>query len=113
MYLGRFCEIGETKTVFTAPAHPYTAALLSAIPPRPDQVSTTSRIRLLGEPPSPIKPPGGCRFHTRCQYAKEVCAEVTPQLQAVGPNRSVACHFPLVSTTPASTEALISKEVVK
>jgi oligopeptide/dipeptide ABC transporter ATP-binding protein len=96
MYLGRFCEIGDTADIFEHPAHPYTAALLSAIPPRPGQVDDRPRIRLLGEPPSPLEPPSGCRFRTRCAYAQEVCAKVAPKLQPHGPNRSVACHFPLI-----------------
>jgi oligopeptide/dipeptide ABC transporter ATP-binding protein len=97
MYLGKFCEIGTTRAVFNNTAHPYTAALLSAIPPRPDSVVDRPRIPLVGEPPSPIHPPSGCRFHTRCSYAQDVCAEVVPQLRALGEGRSVACHFPLVS----------------
>lgn len=101
MYLGRFCEIGETPKVFDAPAHPYTAALLSAIPPRPSQLAsgapTRTRIRLKGDPPSPIDPPSGCRFRTRCEYAQDICAEVTPEMRQIVPGQSVACHFPLVA----------------
>jgi oligopeptide/dipeptide ABC transporter ATP-binding protein len=96
MYLGRFAEIGDTTEVFENPAHPYTAALLSAIPPPPDSTTTPPRIRLIGEPPSPLNPPSGCRFRTRCSYAQDLCAEVTPPFTPIGKNRSVACHFPLV-----------------
>jgi oligopeptide/dipeptide ABC transporter ATP-binding protein len=106
MYLGRFCEIGETEDIFQRPAHPYTAALLSAIPPRPNQPEPRTQIRLLGEPPSPLSPPSGCRFRTRCAYAQDICAAVTPQLAPHGPNRSVACHFPLtdpVTGMPSET----------
>jgi oligopeptide/dipeptide ABC transporter ATP-binding protein len=101
MYLGRFCEIGDTAEIFARPAHPYSAALLSAIPPHPDDTSERPRIRLLGEPPSPISPPSGCRFRTRCAYAQDVCAKVKPELLPHGPNRSIACHFPLTEAAPA------------
>jgi len=94
MYLGTLCESGPTATIFNSPAHPYTAALLSAIPQRPGS-NGRARIRLLGEPPSPISPPSGCRFRTRCAFAQDVCAESTPVLEQVGENHMVACHFPL------------------
>jgi oligopeptide/dipeptide ABC transporter ATP-binding protein len=100
MYLGRFCEIGDTKDVFAAPAHPYTAALLSAIPPRLGQTVPSERIRLLGEPPSPLDPPSGCRFRTRCAFAQDICASVTPLMRDIG-GRAVACHFPLVDVSTA------------
>ena len=93
MYLGKFCEEAPVESLFRAPAHPYTAALLSAIP----SFTPTGRprLRLLGEPPSPIDPPSGCRFRTRCAFAKEVCAQVEPVKREIAPGRSVACHFPL------------------
>jgi len=94
MYLGRLCEVAPTATMFERSAHPYTAALLSAIPPRPGIPTTVGRIRLQGEPPSPLDPPSGCRFRTRCPLAAPVCAEVTPALTDVGEGHSVACHFP-------------------
>jgi len=93
MYLGKFCEEAPTEALFGAPAHPYTAALLSAIPSfTPDE---RPRIRLLGEPPSPIDPPSGCRFRTRCAFAKEVCARIEPVKRELEPDHYVACHFPL------------------
>jgi len=98
MYLGVFCETGPTEQIFTSPTHPYTAALLSAIPQRPGSPERP-RIRLLGEPPSPIHPPSGCRFRTRCSYAQDICAEVVPELRSIAPGQLVACHFPL--GTPA------------
>jgi oligopeptide/dipeptide ABC transporter ATP-binding protein len=94
MYLGKFCEVGSTDELYRNPAHPYTAALLSAIPHRPG-APARPRIRLLGEPPSPFSPPSGCRFRTRCTYAADICAEVEPVLRAIGPGHEVACHFPL------------------
>jgi oligopeptide/dipeptide ABC transporter ATP-binding protein len=95
MYLGKFCEVGATGSMFERPAHPYTDALLSAIPPRPGQTIERQRIHLSGEPPSPLSPPSGCRFHTRCAYAQDICITEEPQMRPVGPDRNVACHFPL------------------
>lgn len=96
MYLGKFCELASTTDLFTTPAHPYTAALLSAIPPRPGMAVARERIRLLGEPPSPLDPPSGCRFRTRCRFAEDICATVEPQMRDIGHGHQVACHFPLV-----------------
>jgi oligopeptide/dipeptide ABC transporter ATP-binding protein len=93
MYLGKFCEEAPVESLFRAPAHPYTAALLSAIPSF--TATGRPRLRLLGEPPSPIDPPSGCRFRTRCAFAKEVCAQVEPVKREIAPGHSVACHFPL------------------
>ncbi len=108
MYLGRFCEIGDTAEIFERPAHPYTAALLSAIPPRPNQVDERPRIRLLGEPPSPSAPPSGCRFRTRCAYAQDICEQVAPVLTPHGHNRMVACHFPLSDQFSGSAAVPVS-----
>jgi len=94
MYLGVLCEKAPTKDLFDSPAHPYTAALLAAIPSfTPD---ARPRLRLLGEPPSPIDPPSGCRFRTRCAFAQEVCATDVPLSREIAAGREVACHFPLV-----------------
>ena len=98
MYLGKLCETGDTGQIFDHPAHPYTAALLSAIPPRPGQQTERTRIRLLGEPPSPLAPPSGCRFRTRCAYAQDICASEEPQMRRVADGQSVACHFPLTAS---------------
>jgi oligopeptide/dipeptide ABC transporter ATP-binding protein len=93
MYLGKFCEVAPKESLFAAPAHPYTAALLSAIPSfDPD---ARPRLRLLGEPPSPIAPPSGCRFRTRCAFAQAVCADREPEQREIRPGHFVACHFPL------------------
>ena len=96
MYLGRIVEIGTVERVYKTPRHPYTKALLSA-QPRIDFTSKagTDRIRLQGEVPSPANPPSGCRFRTRCWKAQAICAEQSPPLRADGPQRQVACHFPV------------------
>ena len=94
MFLGRVCEIGPTEEVFTAPRHPYTKLLLAAVP-RPDPTRRNENgPPLVGEIPSPVTPPSGCRFRTRCPYAQARCAQEVPKLQSEGA-RGVACHFPL------------------
>ena len=94
MYLGRFVELGPTEGVSERPMHPYTQALLSAEPlPVPSSMRTDRRIILQGEVPSPIDPPSGCRFRTRCQYAQALCAEKTPDWRELAPDHWVACHF--------------------
>ena len=85
-------EIANCDTLFADPLHPYVKALLSAIP-IPDVNIKRERIILQGDVPSPINPPNGCRFHTRCQYAMPVCKEHIPELQDVGDNHKVACHL--------------------
>ncbi|AQS87652.1 peptide ABC transporter ATP-binding protein [Neoasaia chiangmaiensis NBRC 101099] len=91
MYLGTIVEEGEGLAVMAAPAHPYTRALLEAVP-RPDRPLPPP---LAGEVPSPISPPPGCRFHTRCPIAQARCRAEVPKLREIGVRRSVACHFPL------------------
>jgi oligopeptide transport system ATP-binding protein len=94
MYLGRVVEIGEQELVYTNPQHPYTRALLSAVPvPDPKLRGMTGQIVLEGDPPSPASPPSGCRFRTRCWKAQDVCAEIDPQLRELAGVKA-ACHFP-------------------
>ncbi|MGZ2487932.1 peptide/nickel transport system ATP-binding protein [Rhizobium pisi] len=94
MYLGSIVEVGETDALFGAPRHPYTQALLSAVP-QPHNRVRQGRILLEGEIPSPLDPPKGCKFSTRCPYAKPLCHEVRPQLAGDAGHHTVACHFPV------------------
>jgi peptide/nickel transport system ATP-binding protein len=96
MYLGRLCEIAPSDLLYETPAHHYTAALLaSAVEPDPEAIRVS--VPLTGEPPSPINPPSGCRFRTRCPRAEGRCAEEVPQMREIGPRHFVACHFPIGS----------------
>jgi peptide/nickel transport system ATP-binding protein len=90
MYLGRVCELADTKTLFATPRHPYTQALLSAIPKLEDD--RPNHIRLQGEVPTPVNLPSGCVFHGRCPYANERCRQEVPQLIATDGRAQVACH---------------------
>lgn len=92
MYLGKLVEVAQADELFDSPYHPYTEALLSAIPvPNPE--IRKERIVLEGDVPSPINPPSGCRFHTRCRYAQDICREQEPPLREIGGGRTVACHL--------------------
>src|SRR5689334_5500311 len=94
MYLGRFTELGPTDAVTERPLHPYTQALLSAEPvPVPSTMREDRRIILEGEIPSPLDPPSGCRFRTRCRYAQAVCADKNPEWRELATDHWVACHF--------------------
>ena len=96
MYLGKIMEIGETNALYAAPHHPYTKALLSAVPqPDPRKEKTRERIILSGDLPSPVNPPSGCVFNTRCWKASEKCRTDVPELLQIGSSQ-VACHFPEV-----------------
>src|ERR687897_1741418 len=92
MYLGQLVELADAKTIYQEPLMPYTKALISAVPvPDPQIEATRQRIMLEGDVPSPINPPRGCRFHTRCPYAIDVCKEVVPQLVEIKPSHFAAC----------------------
>jgi peptide/nickel transport system ATP-binding protein len=109
MYLGRMCEIGDPDSLYNNPAHPYTAALIASIPMPDPEAPVNEGGHLGGELPSPIDPPSGCRFRTRCPRAQELCAQATPGIAQVGPDHYVACHFPLVEAEPvASTPVTVS-----
>jgi peptide/nickel transport system ATP-binding protein len=92
MYLGKVVELSDYKSIFKDPLHPYTQALLSAIPiPKID--AKIERIILEGDVPSPVDPPEGCRFYGRCRYKKDICKNEMPELRDIGNGRYVACHF--------------------
>ncbi|MEQ9638430.1 MAG: ATP-binding cassette domain-containing protein [Alphaproteobacteria bacterium] len=97
MYLGRLCEVAPSDALYAAPMHPYTAALLSAIPV-PDPSAPVREVALTASDlPSPMDPPSGCRFRTRCPYAQARCAQEVPELTELAPDHRVACHFPLTA----------------
>ncbi|MCB1738728.1 MAG: dipeptide ABC transporter ATP-binding protein [Gammaproteobacteria bacterium] len=92
MYLGRIVEYADKRTLFTNPQHPYTEALLSAVPIPDPEIKREKRV-LQGDVPSPVRPPPGCHFHTRCPYAEERCRVEVPVLKEVGPGQIVSCHL--------------------
>jgi oligopeptide/dipeptide ABC transporter ATP-binding protein len=107
MYLGRLCEIGPVRDIYRRPLHPYTLALLDSIPnPDPAVARREADHVISGELPSPLDPPSGCRFRTRCPRAQELCAAQTPEMRPLGADgHLVACHFPLPGTAPAPADA--------
>ncbi len=96
MYLGKMVELGSAQDIYERPAHPYTAGLIATIPvPDPATERAKDGVAIKGELPSPVNPPSGCRFRTRCQFAQERCAAEEPELRSFGPGHVAACHFPL------------------
>lgn len=94
MFLGSICEIGSTDELYANPLHPYTKFLLNAIPKADPRLRSEEKELLTGEIPSPVNPPSGCRFHTRCPYAQDICGREVPECRVMG-GRKVFCHFPL------------------
>src|SRR6185312_5469201 len=96
MYLGKLVEMGSADDIYQRAAHPYTAGLIATIPePDPEVARANRKAGIKGELPSPIKPPSGCRFRTRCPYAQDLCAAEEPELRSFGPGHVAACHFAL------------------
>lgn len=94
MYLGKIVELADSQELYSHPMHPYTQALLSAIPlPKPGKMASVNRIHLQGEPPSPVSPPKGCRFCTRCIHASKQCHQEEPELMETVPGHFTACHL--------------------
>ena len=93
MYLGKLVELADRKTLFTSPQHPYTQALLSAVPIPNPRLRRGQRLLLKGDVPSPINPPSGCRFHTRCPFAEDRCRVEEPKLRELSPGQLTACHL--------------------
>jgi oligopeptide/dipeptide ABC transporter ATP-binding protein len=107
MYLGKIVELTDKKSLFSAPLHPYTEALLSAVP-LPDPGASRKRIILKGDVPSPINPPAGCRFHTRCPYTEARCRVEEPAVREIRPGHHVACHLREIDTAAFATPDLTS-----
>jgi oligopeptide transport system ATP-binding protein len=106
MYLGKFMELADKHTLYDAPLHPYTRSLLSAVPvPDPDLEDTRQRVILTGDVPSPVYPPSGCVFHTRCPIARDRCRSEVPAWQEHVPGHWVACHYPGEPITPVTEDA--------
>ena len=105
MYLGKLVELGSGQDIYERAAHPYTAGLIATIPvPKPTTERAKKGVAIKGELPSPVNPPSGCRFRTRCQFAQERCAAEEPKLRSFGPGHVAACHFPLQSPYGAGTD---------
>ena len=107
MYMGKICEVGDVDAIFSRPSHHYTSILLSSIP-KPDPRHRPEPLTMLGDTPSPIDPPSGCRFRTRCSAADSRCATEEPTLQAIGPGHFVACHHPVAWVTPPTSPLDVS-----
>jgi peptide/nickel transport system ATP-binding protein len=107
MYLGKLCEVARPDDLYHRPEHPYTEALLTSIPEPDPGAAHNGNAPLVGDLPSPINPPSGCRFRTRCPFAQQKCADEEPQMRAIGPDHFVACHFPLGTHPVTATARLV------
>jgi peptide/nickel transport system ATP-binding protein len=106
MYLGKLCEVGPSEQIFSTPLHPYTSLLLDSVPV-PDPRAERRVVIPIGEPPSPLSPPLGCRFHTRCPRASDVCRTEEPQMVRHGPEHYAACHHPNDPAGAAGTPVVV------
>ncbi len=108
MYLGKLVELGSAQDIYERAAHPYTAGLIATIPvPKPTTERAKKGAAIMGELPSPVNPPSGCRFRTRCRFAQERCAAEEPKLRSFGPGHVAACHFPLQSPDGAEMDTAV------
>jgi peptide/nickel transport system ATP-binding protein len=106
MYLGKIVEIGDAESVFRSPAHPYTQGLLDVVPvPDPIEARKRRGRQVTGELPSPVNPPSGCRFRTRCPKVQEICSVEEPLLRSFGPTQQAACHFPMKTPVTLSSSS--------
>ena len=106
MYLGKLCEYAAPDELYERPAHPYTSALLESIPVPDPEKQQGEHSGIGGELPSPLDPPSGCRFRTRCPRAQQKCADDEPQMREVAGDHFVACHYPLVGEQAEPTKPL-------
>ena len=106
MYLGKLVEMGSADDIYQRAAHPYTAGLIATIPvPDPEIARAKRGAEIKGELPSPVHPPSGCRFRTRCPYVQDICGQEEPPLRPFGPGHVAACHFPLqTAESPQAAE---------
>jgi oligopeptide/dipeptide ABC transporter ATP-binding protein len=115
MYLGRVIELAEAEDLYARPRHPYSSALLSAVPiPDPDASDRRQQVVLTGDVPSPVAPPSGCHFHPRCPKAQDVCRVQVPPLAAIPtdpPSHQVACHFPMADGEVLPDGQLLAEEI--
>jgi oligopeptide/dipeptide ABC transporter ATP-binding protein len=111
MYLGRIMELSPSEELYVKPIHPYTRALLAAIPiPDPRENRARERVVITGEPPSPVDPPKGCVFNTRCPHVQDICRTEVPRLSEYADGHLAACHFPLNVTAAEAAASTHSPE---
>jgi oligopeptide/dipeptide ABC transporter ATP-binding protein len=108
MYLGKLVELGSARDLYDRPAHPYTKALIDTIPVADPTARAQREGHIMGELPSSVDPPSGCRFRTRCPFAQELCAAEEPPLRVFADGHIAACHFPLQQPTGGDVDAVVN-----